>query len=53
MRDARLKAAQRICHRCASGKKVSKHELAYSFAVAELYGDDAVWQQGCGNKEVK
>ena len=45
MSDMKLKIAQKICHSVASGIQVTKDELEFSFAMAEEYGDDAVWQQ--------
>jgi len=44
-KDVRLKIAQCIVHLVASGEKVTPEELAFSFEMAEQYGDDAVWQQ--------
>ena len=43
--DIRLTIAQKICHSVASGQRVTKEELEFSFAMAEKFGDDAVWQQ--------
>ena len=44
-KDACLKIAQCICHWVASGQRVTKEELQFSFQMADIYGDDAVWQQ--------
>jgi len=40
-----LKMAQAIANMVAKGLPITREELEFSFAVAEAYGDDAVWQQ--------
>ena len=40
-----LRIAQTIAKWVALGIPVSETELQFSFDMADIYGDDAIWQQ--------
>ena len=40
-----VKAAQAITHNMIMGNPVSDAEIGFSHLIAEIYGEDTVWQQ--------